>query len=116
MTSPKRNLALPDVPTMVEQGVQGLDIVGWQGIFGPGHMAPATAQKISAILAKIVRSPEMLKLIEAQGIGDFQCTAQMADVHRVERAAEKAQRPGGVGCGQVSRARARRRARSTSAR
>ena len=65
--TPTRVPALPDLPTLSEQGVQGIDIVGWQGIFGPGHMAPATAQKISAILAKIVRSPEILKLIEAQG-------------------------------------------------
>jgi tripartite-type tricarboxylate transporter receptor subunit TctC len=65
--TPTRVSALPDLPTIGEQGVKGLDIVGWQGIFGPGNMAPATSQKISDALAKIARSPEMLKLIESQG-------------------------------------------------
>jgi tripartite-type tricarboxylate transporter receptor subunit TctC len=65
--TPTRVSALPDLPTIGEQGVKGLDIVGWQGIFGPGNMPPATAKKISDALAKIARSPEMLKLIENQG-------------------------------------------------
>jgi tripartite-type tricarboxylate transporter receptor subunit TctC len=65
--TPTRVSALPDLPTIGEQGVKGLDIVGWQGIFGPGNMPPATAKKIADALAKIARSPEMLKLIENQG-------------------------------------------------
>jgi tripartite-type tricarboxylate transporter receptor subunit TctC len=65
--TPTRVSALPELPTIGEQGVKGLDIVGWQGIFGPGNMPPATAKKIADALVKIARSPEMLKLIENQG-------------------------------------------------
>ena len=65
--TPARVPVLPDMPTIAEQGVKGLDIVGWQGIFGPGHMDPAVAKRIGDLLAKIARSPEMLKLIETQG-------------------------------------------------
>ncbi len=65
--TPTRVSALPALPTLAEQGVKGLDIVGWQAIFGPGNMDPATAKKIGDVLARIARSPEMLKLIEAQG-------------------------------------------------
>ncbi|MGO4391769.1 Bug family tripartite tricarboxylate transporter substrate binding protein [Variovorax sp. M-6] len=65
--TPSRVPVLPDLPTIAEQGVQGLDIVGWQGIFGPGNMDPAVARKIGDLLAKIGRSPEMVKLIETQG-------------------------------------------------
>lgn len=65
--TPTRVSALPNLPTIVEQGVPGLDIVGWQGIFGPGNMPPATAKKVADALAKIARSPEMVKLIETQG-------------------------------------------------
>ena len=65
--TPARVSQLPNVPTLAEQGVKGIDIVGWQGIFGPGNMNPAVAQKIAGVLKKIVRSPDMLKLIDQQG-------------------------------------------------
>jgi tripartite-type tricarboxylate transporter receptor subunit TctC len=65
--TPTRVPVLADLPTIAEQGVPGLDIVGWQGIFGPGGRVHAAARRIGDVLAKIARSPEMLKLIEAQG-------------------------------------------------
>lgn len=65
--TPTRVSALPNLPTLTEQGVKGLDIVGWQAIFGPGNMDAAVAKKVSDLLTKVARSPEMLKLIEAQG-------------------------------------------------
>lgn len=65
--TPTRVGVLPNLPTLTEQGVKGLDIVGWQAIFGPGGMDPAVAKKIGDLLARIARSPEMLKLIETQG-------------------------------------------------
>jgi len=65
--TPTRVSALPNLPTISEQGVKGLDIVGWQAIFAPGNMNPAVAKKVADLLSKISRSPEMLKLIESQG-------------------------------------------------
>jgi tripartite-type tricarboxylate transporter receptor subunit TctC len=58
---------MPDVPTIAEQGVPGLDIVGWQGLFGPGNMAPDLAARVAAALRQIVTAPEMVRLIEQQG-------------------------------------------------
>ncbi|MEO8278739.1 MAG: tripartite tricarboxylate transporter substrate binding protein [Ideonella sp.] len=65
--TPNRVSVLPNLPTLTEQGVKGLDIVGWQGIFGPGNMDPAVANKVATTLAKAVRSPEMLQAIAKQG-------------------------------------------------
>jgi tripartite-type tricarboxylate transporter receptor subunit TctC len=65
--TPTRVPVMPDVPTIAEQGVPGLDIVGWQGLFGPGNMAPDLAARVAAALRQIVTSPEMVKLIEQQG-------------------------------------------------
>jgi len=63
----KRVPVLPDLPTIAEQGVAGIDIVGWQGFFGPGGMHPEVVKKISAALAKIVKSDEISNLIRSQG-------------------------------------------------
>jgi tripartite-type tricarboxylate transporter receptor subunit TctC len=65
--TPTRLSVIPDLPTISEQGVAGLDIVGWQGLFGPGNMNPAVATQVGALLKKIATSPEMLKMIEQQG-------------------------------------------------
>src|SRR5262245_34857233 len=65
--TPERVSVLPDLPTLAEAGVKGIDIVGWQGLFAPGKMDPALAHKLSELLKSVVTSPEMLKIIEAQG-------------------------------------------------
>ncbi len=63
----KRVPVLPDLPTIAESGVAGIDIVGWQGFFGPGGMHPEVAQKIAALVTKIVKSEEITNLIKSQG-------------------------------------------------
>lgn len=65
--TPERVPVLPDLPTIAEAGVKGLDIVGWQGLFAPGKMDPALAQKVADLLKSAVTAPEMVKAIEAQG-------------------------------------------------
>jgi tripartite-type tricarboxylate transporter receptor subunit TctC len=63
----KRVPVLPDLPTISEQGVAGIDIVGWQGFFGPGNMNPDLARRISTLIQKIVRSDEITGFIKNQG-------------------------------------------------
>lgn len=63
----KRLAVLPDLPTIAEQGVPGIDIVGWQGFFGPGGMPRPLAEKIARSLDKVLRSPEIAELVRTQG-------------------------------------------------
>lgn len=63
----ERVSVLPNLPTIQEQGVDGINIMGWQGVFGPGKMSPYLTQKISSLISKVSRSKEMLALIESQG-------------------------------------------------
>lgn len=65
--TPKRVPVLPDMPTITEAGVPGIDIVGWQGLFGPGNMHPDLAARIAGLLKQAVTSPDMLKAIDQQG-------------------------------------------------
>ncbi|QIL80004.1 tripartite tricarboxylate transporter substrate binding protein [Diaphorobacter sp. HDW4A] len=64
---PERIQALPNVPTMTEQGIRGIDVAGWHGIFGPGGMEPSLAQSISDMLSAVVRSPPFLQLVSRVG-------------------------------------------------
>ena len=65
--TPSRVHALPNLPTIQEQGVDGINIVGWQGVFGPGKMSPALTEKVSSVVSKASRAKEMLAMIETQG-------------------------------------------------
>ncbi|MEW6453151.1 MAG: tripartite tricarboxylate transporter substrate binding protein [Pseudomonadota bacterium] len=68
VTSTKRSPALPDVPTMQESGVAGYDMPGWFGILAPPDTPPAIAQKLRDEVAKAVAIPEVVKLLDSQGM------------------------------------------------
>ncbi len=59
VTTPKRVAAAPDVPTMIESGLPGFDIVLYSGVLGPKGMERTLARRINAELAKAVQAPEM---------------------------------------------------------
>jgi Uncharacterized protein conserved in bacteria len=63
----KRLKVLADLPTLEEQGIKGLNIVGWQGIFAPGNVAPETANRIAEVFRKALNSPEIIQYIESSG-------------------------------------------------
>ncbi len=45
VAAPERSSLLPDVPTVTEQGVKGLDTTSFLGWFGPARMAPEVVQQ-----------------------------------------------------------------------
>ncbi|MCC6197169.1 MAG: tripartite tricarboxylate transporter substrate binding protein [Burkholderiales bacterium] len=55
VTGPARLGALPDVPTMREEGVLGFDFTGWFGVAGPAATPKATAQRLNADLRRAVQ-------------------------------------------------------------
>jgi len=57
VTTPKRSSATPEVPTMIEAGMPGFDIVLYSGIIGPPGMNPALVRRINGIFAKVVADP-----------------------------------------------------------
>ncbi|MET3515887.1 tripartite-type tricarboxylate transporter receptor subunit TctC [Pseudacidovorax sp. 1753] len=58
VAAPKRSPLLPDVPTMGEQGITGVDMPSWLGFYGPAGMPPAVVDTLSAALAKVLSQPE----------------------------------------------------------
>ena len=63
----KRSPALPDVPTVAEQGFPGFEVSLWLGFFAPkGTPAPITSRLYDE-LTKIAKSPEMKEQLEKNG-------------------------------------------------
>ena len=70
VTSLQRNAALPNVPTVAESGVTGLqkfEAVGWGGLVGPAGMPPAIVQKISTDFGAILRDDALAQRIVSSG-------------------------------------------------
>jgi tripartite-type tricarboxylate transporter receptor subunit TctC len=60
VTSPKRASALPDVPTVAEAGVAGLQVMEWYGVLGPASTPRAIVNKLQEEIVKIIRKPEVV--------------------------------------------------------
>lgn len=68
VTGPRRLAALPDVPTLVEQGLPDIDVGFWWGIVGPAGMPRAVVTRLNDEVASILAEPEMKKLFADWGI------------------------------------------------
>ncbi|HEX7889082.1 MAG TPA: tripartite tricarboxylate transporter substrate binding protein [Ramlibacter sp.] len=58
VTSPQRIAALPDVPTMAEQGID-LNIQFWSGLLAPAGTPKAVVDKLAAEVQRIVKLPDV---------------------------------------------------------
>ena len=59
VAAPTRNKFLPDVPTVLEQGVKDLDITSFVAWFGPAGMKPDVVAKLNAALAQAIAQPSV---------------------------------------------------------
>jgi len=63
----RRSSALPDVPTLKELGVPGVDVTQWYGLFVPAKTPKSVVEKLNAALNKVLSDKDTVTRIEAQG-------------------------------------------------
>ena len=56
---PKRSGQLPQVPTMAEAGVKGVEVVVWYGVFAPAATPRDVVNKLAETIARAARSPDL---------------------------------------------------------
>jgi tripartite-type tricarboxylate transporter receptor subunit TctC len=64
VTSDKRLPELPDVPTVKELGIKGLEdftYATYTGLFGPAKMPPAVLNKLNEAMVKVMTDPAVVK-------------------------------------------------------
>lgn len=66
--APKRSALFPELPTMAEQGISGVDIESWIGFVGPAGMEPQTVAKLSGALRKVIDTPTIKEEFRAGGV------------------------------------------------
>jgi tripartite-type tricarboxylate transporter receptor subunit TctC len=62
-----RSPALPEVPTVAEQGYPGFEAALWLGIMGPANMPKTIVERLHKELAAIVATPEFKAAMDANG-------------------------------------------------
>jgi tripartite-type tricarboxylate transporter receptor subunit TctC len=67
VTTAKRVGAMPDLPTIAEQGMPGYESYIWFGIFAPKGLDPAIAVKMNAALKTAIEDPEIAKKLVELG-------------------------------------------------
>ncbi|MBV8503368.1 MAG: tripartite tricarboxylate transporter substrate binding protein [Paucibacter sp.] len=68
VTGSKRSLVLPQVATLSELGVKGVDVYSWQGVAVPAGMAPALKAQIHAALVTALSDPATQKKLTDIGL------------------------------------------------
>jgi tripartite-type tricarboxylate transporter receptor subunit TctC len=61
----RRSPFLPDLPTVAEQGLQGVVAVGWIGLSAPAKTPEPILDKLSAEVMRILKDPEVLEKLRS---------------------------------------------------
>jgi 2-methylaconitate cis-trans-isomerase PrpF/tripartite-type tricarboxylate transporter receptor subunit TctC len=68
VAGPRRLDALPDLPTLHESGIAGVDVTQWYGVFAPAKTPAAVVDELNAALNDVLARADAVRLIAAQGI------------------------------------------------
>jgi tripartite-type tricarboxylate transporter receptor subunit TctC len=66
VTGDKRSVAMPEVPTLAEEGFPGFSALAWWGVFAPAGTPKPIIDKLNAELAKTINQPELKKQLSDQ--------------------------------------------------
>jgi 2-methylaconitate cis-trans-isomerase PrpF/tripartite-type tricarboxylate transporter receptor subunit TctC len=67
VAGPKRSPLLPDVPTLKEAGVDGVEVQQWYGFFAPAKTPKAVIEQINKALNQVLADKEIIKRIQDHG-------------------------------------------------
>ncbi len=67
VTSAKRSVDLPNVPTVAEAGYKGFEAVTWFGIAAPAGVSKDAVAKLNAAFNKALETPDVRKKLTEQG-------------------------------------------------
>lgn len=85
VASAKRNPQLPNVPTMAEAGLKGVEMSAWYGIYMPSATPKAVQERVYTEVTKILAMPETQTRLGAIGADLTPMTqAQFAQFHADE--------------------------------
>ena len=67
VTDDRRTEVMPDVPTMKEAGVEGVEVSLWYGLLAPAATPKDIVEKLGAAVARATKDPAILDALKKQG-------------------------------------------------
>jgi tripartite-type tricarboxylate transporter receptor subunit TctC len=66
-SAPQRIASMPDVPTFVEVGLPGIDVMPWQGLLAPAKTPREIVQKWNSVIGGVLKEPDMVQRLAVAG-------------------------------------------------
>jgi tripartite-type tricarboxylate transporter receptor subunit TctC len=67
IAGPKRSALLPEVPTLKEAGVDGVDVQQWYAFFAPAKTPKPVIDRLNQLLNQVLSDKDVIKRIEDHG-------------------------------------------------
>jgi tripartite-type tricarboxylate transporter receptor subunit TctC len=80
VAAPERNRFMPDVPTIAEQGVPGIDLTTFAAIAGPARMEPRLVAMVNEAFVRALATQSVADAIAAGGYEAYPTTPKQAQV------------------------------------
>ncbi|MBO9649144.1 MAG: tripartite tricarboxylate transporter substrate binding protein [Variovorax sp.] len=68
ITDSKRTPVAPEIPTLAEQGIQGVNVTSWYGLLAPAGTPPAVVEQLAKDAAEMLSKPDVRERLQAQGM------------------------------------------------
>jgi tripartite-type tricarboxylate transporter receptor subunit TctC len=68
VTTRTRSTALPDVPTVIEQGIRDFEVIGWFGVLAPAGTPAAVVERLNRELNAALQQPELRERLSGLGL------------------------------------------------
>jgi tripartite-type tricarboxylate transporter receptor subunit TctC len=76
VTTAKRVLSAPTIPTIAESGLPGYEMNPWIALFGPAGLKRDLVERLNGLVNKAVAEPEVAKTMVAQGLEPWSGTPE----------------------------------------
>ncbi|HWI15861.1 MAG TPA: tripartite tricarboxylate transporter substrate-binding protein, partial [Burkholderiales bacterium] len=67
VTTTKRSIAMPDLPTIAEAGVPGYEVILWYGVLGPKGLPRSIVTRWNTEIRKATKLPDMQERLASEG-------------------------------------------------
>ncbi len=78
VASADRHKAMPQVPTLNEQGYKGVELTNWFAVYAPINTPPAVVKKLNAAFIQAGKEPKMKDKLDTLGFESFFTTSDEA--------------------------------------
>lgn len=87
VAGPKRSPLLPDVPTLDELGIHGVDVQQWYGLFAPARTPPEVVAALNKALQQSLADKDLVRRLAEHGAdAESSSSAQLGELVKTELA------------------------------